>query len=117
MTATLDATIHHRRGARKGFTISGEDDLRLSGGDEERGGAFVARVWHDTRGLRARIRHTVELADPEEVATVAGHADHVVPDLVGRFGRWIEDFAGRAERAGPADPGPGAPNDEPMTPQ
>ena len=35
-------------------------------------GAFVARLWPDVRGLRARVRHTIDLSTPEIEATTTG---------------------------------------------
>ncbi len=71
----------------------------------EHSGAFVARVWHDEDGLRARVRHTADLADPEHVATLTGEPAGVVPDLVGRFRRWIEEFAARTGAPAGVDDG------------
>jgi hypothetical protein len=67
-------------------------------------GAFVARIWHDGQDLRARVRHTADLADADQVATIRGARDHVLPDLVDRFRRWAEAFAdGDGSTEPPAD--------------
>jgi hypothetical protein len=61
--------------------------------EAERSGAFVARVWRDNGGLRARIRSNIHLPDPEDVDDFTGDADRVAEELVDRFRRWIEAFA------------------------
>jgi hypothetical protein len=82
--------------------------------EHELTGAFVARLWPDVRGLRARVRHTVDLSVPEVEATTAGTSEQVVSDLIGRFSAWARDFAIAARPADdPADPI----RDDPMTPQ
>ena len=67
--------IPHSGGSGGGFR-DGRRRRRSRGGRAEttrhRSGAFVARIWHDDRGLRARVRHTVDLADAEQVATIRG---------------------------------------------
>ena len=77
-------------------------------------GAFVARIWHDPDGLRARVRHTGDLGSPnradDEVALLRGAPDHVIDDLVDRFHHWADNFA--AGRAGSPEPTDGV-----MTPE
>jgi hypothetical protein len=93
------------------FPMPADDDPRsVDRPVTERTGAFVARVWHDEGGLRARVRHTVDLPEPEEVATVTGGTEHVVPELVGRFRHWIEEFVAAGD-------GTEAPDDGSMTGQ
>jgi hypothetical protein len=95
------------RGDREGDFAMADDDAdpaRVGPNDEAPSGAFVARIWHDERGLRARVRHTVDLAAAEQVATIRGTSDQVLPDLVGRFRRWAEDFAADDDESSrPAD--------------
>jgi hypothetical protein len=79
----------------------------------EPSGAFVARLWPDVRGLRARVRHTIDLTTPEIEATTTGSSEQVVSDLIGRFSTWAEDFAEAVGTTDPTDPAV----DEPMTPQ
>jgi len=76
-------------------------------------GAFVARLWPDVRGLRARVRHTIDLSTPEIEATTTGPSDQVVSDLIGRFTTWAEDFADTVDATDPTDPA----HEDPMTPQ
>jgi hypothetical protein len=97
------------RGDQEGDFAMADDDADPAGvgpNDEAPSGAFVARIWHDDRGLRARVRHTVDLSDAEQVATIRGASDQVLPDLVGRFRRWAEDFV--ADDDEPSQRGDGA---------
>jgi len=71
-------------------------------------GAFVARLWRDAQGLRARVRYTVDLAAPETEATLRGTREQVVSELTARFNQWTEDFAGRAGT-------PDTPDGDPVT--
>jgi hypothetical protein len=95
------------RGDQEGDFAMADDDADPGGvgpDDQAPSGAFVARIWHDDRGLRARVRHTVDLADAEQVTTIRGANDEVLPDLVGRFRHWAESFAGGDDDASrPAD--------------
>lgn len=77
--------------------------------------AFVARLWPDVRGLRARIRHTIDLSRPEVEATTSGTSDAVISDLVDRFTTWAKEFASAARRT-EEDP-PDAVRVDPLTPQ
>lgn len=82
--------------------------------EHELTGAFVARLWPDVQGLRARVRHTIDLTLPEVEATSTGTDEQVVSDLIGRFSTWAKDFASAAAPA--ADP-PDPARVDPMTPQ
>ena len=82
--------------------------------EHELTGVFVARLWPDVHGLRARVRHTVDLTLPEVEATSSGPDEQVVSELIGRFSSWAKDFASAAH---PAEDPPGPPGTDPMTPQ
>jgi len=86
------------------LTTAGADFAMLE--DADLTGAFVARLWSDAQGLRARVRYTVDLAAPEIEATLRGTPEHVVSELTARFSQWAEDFAGRAAPPDTPDRGP-----------
>jgi hypothetical protein len=90
-----------------------DDDAAETGtatDDDGPSGAFVARIWHDPDGLRARVRHTADVGGAhgadDEVAFLRGARDHVIDDLVDRFHHWADHFAsGCAGSPEPTDGG------------
>jgi hypothetical protein len=70
--------------------------------DDGPSGAFVARIWHDPEGLRARVRHTADVRErcaDDEVALLRGPRDRVIGDLVDRFHHWAVRCAGARDDA------------------
>ncbi len=61
-------------------------------------GAFVVRLWRVDSGLRARVRATRDLADPDliDVRDMRGPPAVVAADIGSALQRWVEDFVGDA---------------------
>ena len=63
-----------------------------------RSGAFVVRIWRTDDGVRARVRATLDLADPDavDVRDVRGPAEAVNPQIGELLRRWLAEFTGDA---------------------
>ena len=59
-------------------------------------GAFVVRLWRVDRGLRARVRASRDLADPDavDVSDMGGPPDAVSAEVGSALRQWLADFTG-----------------------
>ena len=66
--------------------------------EHARSGAFVLRAWIVHGSIRARVRSTLDVADPEatRVVDLLGGPDALADQASGLLHQWLDDFGGDA---------------------